>query len=401
MQIAAVKTLKLLSLYLLLHLLAAPQQLYAQVYNVTIPSEYYAALDSADIGKCTEINVYAKAWQLSKPLTNPTIDARNKLRRLNIYGHGCFIEVMDTMEAVFNRGLPLSEADARDNYQSQGFTIDGFFIDCKGLARYGILQRATYHDYIHHVTVVGATQGGIVERFGMNAIIEQCEVRACLGYGIALMNGDWNGAGKNRSGSNMASIRNCRVFPKQDQDACFAAICSGNTAMYDNIVDYAQRETFPGSKVYVDEIPKRGVLIDNSGSTTCKLNLICGLWAESQTSIAMIEWISSGGICISERCYPQKTGVMIKVSGTNYGQMLVNNWGYISGKFQAATNNSIVWRFNNNASSLDLASTVNWVDSRLPVNFFIEGFAVDQSWQWKTPSNRRLKHNGKNIVTEP
>lgn len=370
-----------------------------QVIVVTNEAEFRAAIAAAEAGTCTVISVNAQVIQLTQPLILPrSMNTRNRLRRLEIDGNGCTLQVMAAMEYALGREKPLSQADAINFFQSQGFTIKGLFIDCRQMAQYGILMRSTYHDFIQHVTVVGATAGGIVERFGMNCIIDQCEVRACMGYGIALLPGDHTGAGANNAGCNMGTVRNSRVFPLTGMYACFALIRAGNSGLYDNIVDFAQYKNAAGQMV--DEVPMRGFLIDNSGSTTCKLNIIDRFWLESITSIAGIEVIGAGGLSYLAHGYPQKGPVMVKVSGTNYHQVVIEGWGNITGKFMAALNNGVVWRFNNNATSYDFANPVNWVNGLLPVNFVVERFGTDQSWQYQTPSNRTLKHNSKTILTQ-
>lgn len=382
---------KLLSILFFLQLLAPPTAMYAQVVTVTTASELYVAVAGATVSPITKIEVNATSLLLTQPITLPRqLHNKNLLRRLTIDFQGCALIAAAPMPYVIGRALPDSQKVADSIMQSQAFTILNCFIDCRSLATNGIVLRATFHDYIAWCTVVGAIGEGISERFGMNAYIFQCEVRSCGGTGIELRNGDWPGAALNNSGSNMASVNNSRVFPKQNQAACFASIASGNTGFYGNIVDFAA-----GQK------PQRSYLIDNTGSTTCKQVSVARGWDETDVLNCHFDVIGNGGAIDLSYIYPQKGGTMVKASGGNYTQINIDKWGNILGKFQATLNNGVVWRFSNNAGSYDFSNASNWISNKLPISFYQEKFGADQSWQFYTPTNRTLKHNNRNILTAP
>lgn len=363
----------------------------AQVVTVTDSAGLFAALANAATVPTGKISYEGGTLRVDRPITVPnSLANKNKFSRLILDFNGATIEAAVAMPYVIGRALPDSQYVADNIMQSQGFTIMNAFIDCKSLATSGIVMRATYHDYIAHCIVVSAIGDGIAEKFGMNAYIFQCEVRNCGGYGISVTNGDWVGAATNNSGSNMASINNSRVFPKQNQTSAFASVLSGNTLLSGCIVDFA-----------VNNKPQRGFFLNNAGSTTCKNVTVDRTWSESEISNCHYEIIGSGGTFELLRNYPQKSGTQVKVSGTNYTQVNVEKWGNVLGKFQAATNNGVVWRFADNAGSYDFSSSTNWVNAVRPINYYIARFGADQSYQYYIPSNRTLKINTKAILTAP
>jgi hypothetical protein len=384
--------LRLLGIYLLLNFLIPDKPLYAQwqqVVTVRTAQELQDAVAQSAIRNITKINVAADSiLPFYQPLSVPRqLKSKGEFSRLIIDGQGAHIDVKVAMEYVIGRVMPDSQRMADDVYQSQAFTIQNFFINCKGLAKTGILMRATYHDYIAWCTVVGAIEDGISERFGMNAYIFQCETRSCGRYGISILPGDHPGAASNNAGSNMASAVSNRNFPKAGQVAGFACIRSGNTLLSGNISDFA-----------VGQIPQREFLLDNSLSTTCKQITVDRSWSESEVTNCHYEVIGNGGTIDILRNYPQKGGTQVKVSGANYTQVNIEKWGNMLGKMQAATNNGVVFRFTNNGGSYDFANANNWVNAKLPISFYQEKFQTDQSWGFNIPSNRTLKLNSRNII---
>jgi len=362
----------------------------AQVVRVTNSTELYAAVANAATTPTGKITYEGGTLRLTQPITLPNqLANKNRFSRLIIDFNGATIEAAAAMPYVIGRALPDSQRIADNVMQSQGFTILNAFIDCKNLAQSGVVLRATYHDYIAWVTVISAVNDGISEKFGMNAYIFQCEVRNCGGYGISLTNGDWTGAAANNSGSNMGSINNSRVFPRANQTACFASVRSGNTGLYGNIVEFA-----------VNQVPMRGMLIDNSTSTTCKAVTVDRTWLESEVSGANFDVIGNGGTIDILHGYPQKNSTQVRVSGGNYTQVNVEKWGNMIGRFQAATNNGVVWKFSSNGNAYDYSSPTNWVNGVLPISYYIERFAADQSWQYFIPTGRSMRINGSRIVTQ-
>lgn len=309
-------------------------------------------------------------------------------KQLEIDLQGCTVKAGKAMEFMFGRVAPVDNVEAVNTYQSQGFHIHNGLLDGKGLAQYGILNRSSYHNLTERVTVISTPGGGIVEEFGMNCIIRQCETRNILGYGFALLPGSWSGAGLNSSGSNNSEVNHCRSFPKQDQAACFVSKHSGSTRFIANIVDAAK-----------DQLPQRGFLIDNSGSTTCKNVTIDGLWAESLTSVAMIDANLSGGYLIVSGMYPQYGGVMIRAEGTNYSEVHAGLFGNVpsNARFHAVDADT-VWKFSDNPVSYDFTNPVNWIGGVLPGKYFVEGFIYNKEYAFKSVG--AVKLNGKNLLTQ-
>ncbi len=389
-------TILLLSLQLIL-----PAALQARTVTVTGSTELFAAVEASKTIPITKILVNADTLQFFQPLNLPhQLKVKTRFSRLIIDFQGAEIYAMRPMPYVIGRAIPdsmrLSDTIVKgpqwvaDNImQSQAFTIQNVFIDCMGNAQEGIVLRSTFHDFIAWCTVVGAQKDGISERFGMNAYIFQCEVRSCGGYGISLRPGDYPGAAMNNSGSNMAQVVASRVFPKQGQLSSFASIASGNTLFDGCISDFAS-----------GQIPLREFYLDNTGSTTCKNITVDRFWLESEVAItgAHIDILGNGGTIDLIRGYPQKGGTMIRGLGGNYTQINVEKWGNFLGKNQATTNNGTVWRFTNNGGSYDYAKATNWVNTKLPISFYVERFGSDQAWQFYGPSNRSLKWNESTLI---
>lgn len=381
--------MKPLNIILLITMLYAPKVNVAQVVNVKTVSELNAALQLSTVKPITKIVVSADTiLALNSPITLPSrLQTKTRFSRLIIDFQGAEIHANAPMAYVIGRAMPDSQRIADDVMQSQAFSILNCFIDCKGMAQVGILMRATYHDYIAWCTVNNAVKEGISERFGMNAYIFQCEVRSCGGNGIELRNGDWNGAAMNNSGSNMASVLHSRVFPKNNQTACFASIASGNTLISGCISDFA-----------VNNKPQVEFLIDNTGSTTCKQNTLDRNWSESEVLIAHIKAILNGGTTDLSRFYPQKGGVMVLAQGGNYAQINYEKNGNTLGKFQGTTNNGVVWFFGNNGGSYDFAKKENWVNNLLPISFYVQRFISTQEYAFNVPASRNLKINDKILI---
>ncbi len=168
------------------------------IVTVTNGENLIKAVRDAETMNITKIVIDADEITLSGSVNLPKkLKALSK--QLIIDGCGTTIKAGVPMPYMIGRPQPVDANEANNVMQSQGFNIENMFLDCKGVADYGILMRCTYHDLIKRVTVISALKGGIVEEFGMNCLIEQCETRNISGIGIGLQNGTYTGAGFNKS----------------------------------------------------------------------------------------------------------------------------------------------------------------------------------------------------------
>lgn len=325
-----------------------------------------------------------------------TINERVKLpkklktlgKQLIIEGNGATIKAGVPMPYMIGRDAPVDANEANNTMQSQGFSVDHLFLDCKGLADAGIYQRCSYHNELIKVTAISALKGGIIDEFGMNSRIVQCETRNISGVGIWLKNGAEWGGGYNKSGANMSYVVQCRSFPKQNQTACFRSDASGNITFEGCTVDASTGNT-----------PQRGFHIVNDNSTTCKNVTINGAWAETVTSVAMFDLSLTGGYASISGVFPQYGGTMVRAVGTNYSEVYMTCFGNLHGsaKFEAVDADT-VWYFGRSPVSYDFTNPANWINNTLPGKYFVEGFINNKEYGYKSVG--AVKLNGKNIVTQ-
>jgi len=357
------------------------------IVTVTNAENLIKAVRDAETMNITKIIIDADEITLTAPVHLPKkLKALSK--QLIIDGCGTTIKAGVPMPYMIGRPQPVDANEANNVMQSHGFNIENMFLDCKGIAEYGILMRCTYHDLIKRVTVISAAKGGIIEEFGMNCLITLCETRNISGIGIGLHNGTYTGAGFNKSGSNMGTVDQCRSFPKQGQIACFSSTASGNTAFIRCTVDAATNQT-----------PQRGFYVVNDGSTTCKSVRITDFWAETLTTIAMIDLSLTGGYAHISGGYLQYGGVMVRAQGTNYSEVHIERYGNIPGsaKFEAIDQDTC-WYFGANAVSYDFTNPTNWLYNSLPGKYWVEGFHHNKEWSLRAKGATKL--NGKNILTQ-
>jgi len=347
-----------------------------------------AAIDAANF-PITKIVVDNDSGVITVPagVTVPKkLKATSKQLEIDLQGHT--IIAGGSMEYVIGREQPIDNNESINMMQSQRFVIKNGLIDCKLMAGTGVLMRSTYHDNINGVTVINGLNGGIIEQFGMNAKIEQCEVRNTMGIGIGLMRGMHPGSGFNNSGSNSSRILQSRVFPKDGQMACFAASATGSVIMDGAIVDAAR-----------DQSPQRGYWIFNEGSTTAKNVTIENWWGETVTDLAMFDLNLNGGYCRISGGFPQYGGTLVKAIGINYAELFLDMTGFIPGttKFQTQPG-GVVWSFRDNNTSFDFANPANWVGGVLPQKWFIERFGSSKDREFRVPGGFKL--NGSNIINQ-
>lgn len=308
--------------------------------------------------------------------------------QLIIDGQGHSMSASTVMAYMIGRDMPVDATEANDIMQSQSFKIENLFLDGKGKADTGILQRASFHDEITHVEVASTLRDGIVLEFGMNSKIDQCQTRNIPRYGFSLRHIE--GLGLNKSGSNGFNVIASRSFPREGQLACFHTSATGRQSFLGNFVDHHNGEQ-----------PMYGVLVNNAGSTTAKNIVIQGLWAESelQEGGAMILLGLNGGKALVEDVYPQKAGILIEAQGGNYGEINVGEFGYIPGTARfKGPQNGVLWNFYNQPTSFDFISPANWIGGVVPTKIISQGFVnKSKSWGWR---GSHPQYNDSRIVTQ-
>lgn len=359
--------------------------------TVNTPEQLIQAVREAETKPITVIKIDTDTgiMDLAAPVVIPKkLKALSKQLEIHLQGHT--LRATTAMEYVIGRPTPVDQNESLNVMQSHGFHIHSGMIDGRSQSTNGIRMESTYHDLIEKMTVISCGSG-IIEKFGMNARVSQCEVRNCEGYGIGLLRGTNPGAGHNNAGSNRSEVIQSRVFPTNNQFACFGMTSSGSVVFDGAIVDASTGNT-----------PDRGYLVDVFSSTTSKVAEFKHWWGESPTNVAMFDLNLNGGHVHIHGGFPQYGGTMVRAAGTNYPEIYFDLTGFIPGgtKFQVVqgSQNAVVWAFRGNNTSFNFRDPANWVGGLVPGKLMVEGFGSTKGWEFH--QSGPIKMNGSNIINQ-